>query len=752
MLACLAALSALVIGSPRRDRVHGQAPAPAEAVIVVLRVDAAPRAFDASQPARLGNEERNAWRGARDRVRLRDNERRAATPRARVVSVIRALGGTVTRHFHALPSLAARIPAGTIDRLRAHPDVDRVTPDRARYPRLSIAVPSILTSAFTTAGFTGTSVDVAVVDTGVFSLNTLIDPPGPSSRLVNRISLASGCAAPDDDTSADDYQGHGTAIAGVIASVDAMYAGVAPGVRKLVNVKAACATISGITQQDSDVIGGVEMALTLGDDAPEVINYSFGTIAFADAPFPDPYDNEALSRYLDAVADVHFKVITVPAGNNFDIDTPGIAYNTLTVGATDPHGTIERANDTVLLDSARGPTVVSGRKKPDVVAPGAPVVSPSYLGNTGLTSDIPGMGTSLSSAFVAGLAALILDAGVGDATVLEPDKAIAAKALIINSADDIDPFTAGWSPSSGWGYVNGSTAFAQRSSVVALDVTGAGTGATYFHRPATTSAKATLVWTRDVTTSTSNPVASPLKNLDLRLYSAATGALLADSVVDRRQRRAGAGQHQHSHGAAGRQRLRWFPTCSAGPLRRVHEERPAVACSLAGDTADRRPPVAVHRHGHADQHVAGGRTAGAAARLDNGDAGSPARRRIRHRWKRRAGGRPDRTRRVGAGAVVRDRTGGAGRAGTHRQHRQRRLRHLDQRVGIGECGRVGVVHVRAHAADRARRRERRDHRHRGDDGRRMSMDAGQQRPMADGAGPSTHGIRHVDRDPPGQHH
>ena len=137
-------------------------------MIVLLRVGAAPRAFDAAQPARLSSEERNAWRGARDQFRLRDNERRAATPRARVVSAIRALGGTVTRHFHALPSMAARIPAETIDRLRAHPDVASVTPDRARFPRLSVAVPSILTSAFTSAGFTGTSIDVAVVDTGIY--------------------------------------------------------------------------------------------------------------------------------------------------------------------------------------------------------------------------------------------------------------------------------------------------------------------------------------------------------------------------------------------------------------------------------------------------------------------------------------------------------------------------------------------------------------------------------------------------------
>ena len=540
IVACLAALSLLAASTSRRDVVHGQADAFVP-VLVQLRATAPGRAFDAARPPRMIASERNAWRGARDRARLRDNERRATSPRARVAAAIAALGGTVTRHIHALPSLAARLPAGAIDELRRHADVVIVAADRQRHPRLSVAVPSILTSAFTTAGFTGSSIDVAVVDTGIYALNTLVDP-GPASRLVNIISLASGCAPPDDDSSADDFQGHGTSIAGVIAGIDPTgdIDGIAPGIRKLVNVKAACATDSGVTQQDSDVIGGVESALALGADAPEVINYSFGTIGLPNAPNPDPYDNELLARYLDAVADAHGKVITVPAGSNGPslgtIDTPGIAYNVITVGAVSL-GTprdANRNNDVVLSESARGPTAVSNRKKPDVVAPGVAVESASNLGGSASTSSNLAMGTSISSAFVAGLAALVLDAGVGDASVDASDDATAAKALIINSADDVDASTTEWSSASGWGYVNGATAYAQRAAVAAFTVAGSGTAATYFYRSTASASKATLVWTRDVTTSTTNPVAAPLENLDLTLYNGTTGAQLdhSTSLVD----------------------------------------------------------------------------------------------------------------------------------------------------------------------------------------------------------------------------
>ncbi len=61
------------------------------------------------------------------------------------------------------------------------------------------------------------------------------------------------------------------------------------------------------------------------------------------------------------------------------ITAPGNAPWVLTVGASNDKGTVDRADDTIAAFSSRGPGLIDGSIKPDLVAPGVGIES---LGDT----------------------------------------------------------------------------------------------------------------------------------------------------------------------------------------------------------------------------------------------------------------------------------------------------------------------------------------------------------------------------------
>jgi serine protease AprX len=257
-----------------------------------------------------------------------------------------------------------------------HTCIDRSLP--------AIAVPDVWN-----AGYRGTGIKIAIVDTGIDRTH-----PDFAGRIVDGASFVGG-----------DYQddnGHGTHVASTCAGSGAAqggtYTGVAPEARLYV-AKVLDRSGSGSM---SGVMAGVEWAV---DRGVQVINMSLGGSGSSDG-------QDALSLTCNAAV-ARGIVVCVAAGNEGPtartVGSPGAAADVITIGATD-------RRDRMASFSSRGPTR-DGRTKPDLCFPGVDIVAARATGTT-MGSPLgerytASSGTSMATPHAAGLAALLLQARMG---------------------------------------------------------------------------------------------------------------------------------------------------------------------------------------------------------------------------------------------------------------------------------------------------------------------------------------------------
>jgi serine protease AprX len=317
-----------------------------------------------------------------------------------VADAVAAVGG---RSLAALPivgGLLARVPDDRAEELSDHPGVRAVT-DADRPLRVRAADPepappgpdAEAPASAAAAAAAGRGVGVGVLDTGIAASGDL------AGRVVASADLSG-------EWSFTDSYGHGTFMAGLIAGSGqgGGPAGVAPGA-DLVDLKVAGA-------DGATTLGQVLAALQLADAARErwnlrVLNISLG------APAGDP----ATAPLTEAVERLWADGITVVAASGNEgggVEAPGLDPYVVTVGAVDAAGAVPAW-------SSRG-TDFAGRAKPDLVAPGVGLVG---LRAPGSTIDLAnpsarvgdhyfrGSGTSMSTAVVAGAAALVAAAHPG---------------------------------------------------------------------------------------------------------------------------------------------------------------------------------------------------------------------------------------------------------------------------------------------------------------------------------------------------
>lgn len=196
-----------------------------------------------------------------------------------------------------------------------------------------------------------------------------------------------------------DNNGHGTHVASIAAGEgdgNSVYKGVAPGAA-LVGVKVLGPSGIGST---SDVNAGIQWVIdNKGTFGIEIMSLSLGTAGSSDG-------TDSTSLLTNTAVDNGI-VTTLAAGNEgpakYTIGSPAAAAKPITVGAMADVG---KNGFYQAYFSSRGPTA-DGRIKPDISSPGVSIMAAKYK----TTSDyIAYSGTSMSTPFTAGVAALMLDA------------------------------------------------------------------------------------------------------------------------------------------------------------------------------------------------------------------------------------------------------------------------------------------------------------------------------------------------------
>jgi serine protease AprX len=367
-------------------------------------------------------------------------------------AAVRRLGGQVTRALPIVAGFAATVPTAVVGELARLPGVRAVTPDgrvrvqavapgsstiRSVYPKV------VRADAAWRRGVTGRGITVAVLDTGVAPT-----VPDLAGRLVQVTDDPTGRTAPCKNLSGEldcnDRYGHGTFIAGLVAgngaSSGGQWKGVAPEASVL-SVKAAGADGSADV---SNILAAIQWVVSFKERYNiRVLNLSLGTDSTQDWQV-DPL-NYAVERAWAAGM-----TVVVAASNNGPnprtITKPADDPWVVTVGATDDRGTATLGDDQLPDFSGRGPTA-HGVAKPDVVAPGAHVISLRAPGST-IDTRYPyyvdgsyrrGSGTSMATGVVSGVVALMLQAQPN----LTPDRVKYALAATARDAASSDPMAVG---------------------------------------------------------------------------------------------------------------------------------------------------------------------------------------------------------------------------------------------------------------------------------------------------------------------
>lgn len=279
--------------------------------------------------------------------------------------------------------------------LENDPRVRSIRPDRNLSIQLDVSTPLINSTIARNLSFNGTKINgsgtsVCVIDTGVNA-----DHQDLAGTVVAQYCYCddatpgdgTGCCpdGSEEQANASDDNGHGTHVAGIVASRNATYTGVAPGA-SIVAVKALDSAGNG---RESDIAAAVDWCVANASTYNiSVISMSLGD--GSEINTASSCDGFTLSDAIDAASAAGI-LVTAASGN--DGHTAGIAYpacatNAMSVGAsTDADAMAGFTNYGSILD---------------ILAPGAGIISTDYDGTV-----VSESGTSMATPHVAAVAALL---------------------------------------------------------------------------------------------------------------------------------------------------------------------------------------------------------------------------------------------------------------------------------------------------------------------------------------------------------
>ena len=335
------------------------------------------------------------------------------------------LGGTVTAVFSLINAVAGTVSAGNIVALSNQPNVSYISPNRSLSATLDYSANGVNAPVAWSAGWDGSGVGVAVIDSGIYPHPDLLSAQTGRSRIVYRQSFIGG-VQPDDF-------GHGTHVSGIIAGTGATSnvpgsAHVLRGIAPNANLLDLRVLDQNGSSNDEAVISAIQTAVNLKAlYNVRVINLSLGRPIYESCTL-DPLCEAAEAAWNSGI------VVVAAAGNlgrngYATVLSPGNSPHAITVGAMKTEDTYTRSDDLVASYSSKGPTYIDMTVKPDIVAPGNLVVSLLAPGSTlanAFPEDIVGpsfyspnatgpaaylrlSGTSMATPVVSGTVALMLE-------------------------------------------------------------------------------------------------------------------------------------------------------------------------------------------------------------------------------------------------------------------------------------------------------------------------------------------------------
>ncbi|MEW6519837.1 MAG: S8 family serine peptidase [Thermodesulfobacteriota bacterium] len=409
---------------------------------------------------------------------------------------IQQMGFATTVDYYS-PAVYAELTPDAIREAGFWDEVDMIYPDQLNEPALNIAGTTIYAAIVHSRGITGAGSSVGVVEVGGG-----IPYPATNPYLPGVVR----------DTTNTCLSSHSTGVAGIIKSSHSTYRGIA--YKANVRVGGSC------TGDGWELLNAASRAYTWGAD---VINNSWGGLISSMVPgIGDKFfDDMVINKHVNIVAAAGNRAPPC-AGGDARVISPGLGYNTITVGNFNDINTVSWADDVMHpCSSYVDPFSSHGdREKPEIAAPGTSITSTTtaspWVGAIG-------SGTSFAAPMVSGTIALMIDRNPALDSWPEAVKAI----LLATATHNIEGATrlsdkdgAGGIVASRADYVALNTSVYGRWGAMAYSCTTADPYSISMSLTAGKKTRVVIVW--DQNTAYASYGSQPSADLDLQIYRGTT--------------------------------------------------------------------------------------------------------------------------------------------------------------------------------------------------------------------------------------
>lgn len=336
-----------------------------------------------------------------ERLSLVESNRRIAAVSNQLVQQLQINSGfKLKRQFKSINAIAATITAQQLHNLIEDDSVKAVGLDVGGAGGLAEAIPQVgINQVRQSYGLRGAGIEIAVLDTGIDT-----DHPDLESQVLSQKCFADSC--PNGSDNAEDDNGHGTHVTGIIASQgNSAEMGGAPGV----GIHAIKVLDSNNSYSSASIVlAGLDHVINQLPSV-DIVNMSLGTNALFNADCDTQYAfTSAFSTAINTLRDRGALSFVASMNNASDdsIAAPACIANAIAVGAvwdTDPNSYFGSCTE-VSPKADEMACFSNSSVSLDLLAPGSPIRSSRNGGGTATYS-----GTSMATPMAAACAALILE-------------------------------------------------------------------------------------------------------------------------------------------------------------------------------------------------------------------------------------------------------------------------------------------------------------------------------------------------------